>query len=223
MMRLPVLDERLSAAAHMMPACAYGADIGADHGRLSCYLLANNICERMCVADISAPSLQKAKRLLALHSLDNRADFRVGDGLGVLEKPAQAIAVLGMGGWTVAKILEKGSNKLFGAALILSAHTDLPVLRETLMNLQYRITQEQIVFCVGRFYTVMKALPGKEALDEKQLLLGPRLMEHPGDPVYRDFLRRKLAAASCRRDADGPNVTRIIKEEYERACDSGNG
>ena len=210
MMRLPVLDERLSAAAHMMPACAYGADIGADHGRLSCYLLANNICERMCVADISAPSLQKAKRLLALHSLDNRADFRVGDGLGV-------------GGWTVAKILEKGSNKLFGAALILSAHTDLPVLRETLMNLQYRITQEQIVFCVGRFYTVMKALPGKEALDEKQLLLGPRLMEHPGDPVYRDFLRRKLAAASCRRDADGPNVTRIIKEEYERACDSGNG
>lgn len=222
-MRLPVLDERLSAAAHMMPACAYGADIGADHGRLSCYLLANDICERMCVADISAPSLEKAKRLFSLHGLEARADFRVGDGLCVLEKPAQAVAILGMGGWTAAKILEKGSDRLNGAALVLSAHTDLPVLREALMHLQYRIAQEQIVLCAGRFYTVMKALPGNEALDEKQLLLGPRLIEHPGDPIYRDFLKKKLAAVSCRQDTDAARVTRIIKEEYERACDSGNG
>ena len=32
-MRLPSLDDRLSRAAAMFPACDYGADIGADHGR----------------------------------------------------------------------------------------------------------------------------------------------------------------------------------------------
>ena len=59
-MRIPHMDERLSAAADLFPACAYGADIGADHGRLSCYLLTKERCHRMCVADISADSLEKA-------------------------------------------------------------------------------------------------------------------------------------------------------------------
>ena len=68
-MRLPALDERLACAAALFPACEYGADIGADHGRLSCALLASGKCRRMCVADISAESLEKAKRLLRLHGL----------------------------------------------------------------------------------------------------------------------------------------------------------
>ena len=80
-MRLPLLDDRLARAAALFPACAYGADIGADHGRLSCILLARGVCERMCVADVSAPSLQKARHLLDVHGLADRADVIVGDGL----------------------------------------------------------------------------------------------------------------------------------------------
>ena len=64
MNRFSALDDRLSRAAALFPACEYGADIGADHGRLSCYLLANQRCSRMCVADISADSLEKMTREL---------------------------------------------------------------------------------------------------------------------------------------------------------------
>ena len=118
-MRLPVLDDRLVRAAALFPACAYGADIGADHGRLSCILLANNVCRRMCVSDLSADSLKKARMLLARHGVLDRADFRVGDGLDVLDHPADAVSILGMGGRTLSGILLRGKSKLGGAALIL--------------------------------------------------------------------------------------------------------
>ncbi|MBR0407985.1 MAG: tRNA (adenine(22)-N(1))-methyltransferase TrmK, partial [Clostridia bacterium] len=75
------LDDRLSRAAALFPACEYGADIGADHGRLSCFLLESGKAERMCVADISGDSLKKAEALLSLRGLAERADFKVGDGL----------------------------------------------------------------------------------------------------------------------------------------------
>lgn len=36
---LPHMDERLKAVMSLVPACDTAADIGADHGRLSCNLL----------------------------------------------------------------------------------------------------------------------------------------------------------------------------------------
>ena len=214
-MRLPLLDDRLSRAAALFPACAYGADIGADHGRLSCILLARGVCERMCVADISAPSLMKARRLLAVHGLSERADVAVGDGLSVLRQPAQAIAILGMGGRTVSDILRAGQVKLQGAALVLSAHTELPLMRETLRRLQYRIEAEQIAWASGRYYVVLRAVPGREELTRKQTLLGPRLMETNAEH-YPEYIAWRVAVAQCKRTEDARWELDALKEEESR-------
>jgi len=217
-MRLPQLDERLLTAAELFPACAYGADIGADHGRLSCYLLAKDMCRRMCVADISKASLEKARQLLSLHGLADRADFAVGDGLAALRQKADAIAVLGMGGRTLSGILERGRNQLSGAALILSAHTEIFLVRKALMRIGYRVESERIARAGGRYYVVLRALPGQEAYMEKQLFLGPRLMESGGQH-YRGFLEWLAAAALCGRGPEADKRRRWIKEELENACD----
>lgn len=215
-----VLDDRLSRAAALFPACAYGADIGADHGRLSCYLLFSGKCGRMCVADISAPSLQKARELITGQGLAERADFFAGDGLSVLPQRADAIAVLGMGGHTLCAILRSGAEKLQGAALILSAHTDVPVLRKTLMELGYRIDREEIAFAAGRFYAVLRAVPGRESLGERELLLGPRLMESVPEH-YKEYLSWRLGIASKKRTEEGRLEWTWLKEEYDRVCDCG--
>ncbi|MBR4332945.1 MAG: SAM-dependent methyltransferase [Clostridia bacterium] len=212
-----VLDDRLSRAAALFPACAYGADIGADHGRLSCYLLLNGICERMCVADISAPSLQKAMELITGQGLDARADFRVGDGLSVLPQRADAVAILGMGGHTLCGILTAGAENLQGASLILSAHTDVQLLRKTLMELAYRIDREEIAFAAGRFYVVLRAVPGHESMGERELLLGPRLMESVPEH-YKEYLAWRMAIASKKRTEEGRREWTWLKEEYSRVC-----
>ncbi len=217
MNRLPHLDDRLQRAAALFPACAYGADIGADHGRLSCYLLAKGICQRMCVADLSAASLEKARNLLRLHGLEDRADIKAGDGLSVLRQPAQAVAILGMGGHTLSGILTNGKDKLQSAALILSAHTDLALLRRTVMEIGYRIEEEHIAFAAGRYYVVLRAAPGSTEYTERQLFLGPRLMETNVDH-YPEYIHARLAAALIKRGGNARREQDWLKEEEERVC-----
>ena len=141
-MRYPQLDERLQAAADLFSACEIGADIGADHGRLSCFLLYSGKCSRMLVSDISADSLQKARDLMQLHSLSDRTDFCVADGLASL-KTAQGkvgcAAICGMGGALISRILHAGQNDLGDTSLVLSSHTDIPMVRQTLMEIGYHI------------------------------------------------------------------------------------
>ena len=221
MSRHSELDDRLSRAAALFPACEYGADIGADHGRLSCFLLETGKCARMCVADISADSLKKAETLLSSRNLHDRADFRVGDGLAVLDQPADAIAILGMGGHTLTGILSDGREKLCGASLILSAHTDMPLVRQTLMELNYRIETEEIAFAANRFYCLLRAAPGQEELTEKQLWVGPRLLEVKADH-YAEYLQWRIGIAEKKQTAQGKQEWKWLKEEEERVRDSKN-
>ena len=220
-MRLPTLDERLSCAAALFPACAYGADIGADHGRLSCFLLGSGKCERMCVADISAESLEKARRLLALHGLSSRADIQVGDGLMALQQPANAIAILGMGGHTLSEILERGKDKLEKASLVLSAQTQLSLVRKTLQQLSYHIAEEKIARAAGRFYVVLKAEYGAVSYDERTLFLGPCLMA-TREENYQEYLQWRIGVTQCERTEVAARQLSWLKEEYERVC-NGRG
>lgn len=214
-MRLPSLDERLSCASALFPACAYGADIGADHGRLSCFLLATGKCERMCVADISAESLEKARRLLNLHGLSDRADIQVGDGLQALLRPADAIAILGMGGHTLSEILERGKDRLAKATLVLSAHTQLPLVRKTLMQLSYHITEEKIAHAAGRFYVVLRAEYGAIQYDDRALFLGPQLMETE-EENYPEYLAWRIDVIRCERTETAARQLKWLEEEYKR-------
>lgn len=194
--RYPQLDERLQAAADLFTACDTGADIGADHGRLSCYLLAHDRCKRMIVSDISPESLAKARSLLALHQLDHRADFRAADGLAALDQPVQCAAVCGMGGRVMAEILRTGRNSLNGAALVLSCHTEIPLLRRTLMEIGYHIEEERLVRAKGRYYIVLRAEPGETHYTEKELYLGPVLLRRR-PALWQPYLTWREGVVGC--------------------------
>ena len=218
-MNIPNLDDRLSRAAALFPACEYGADIGADHGRLSCVLLARGTCKRMCVADISADSLEKARKLLIEQGLLPRSDIVVGDGLLAMPHAANAIAILGMGGHTICGILDKGIHLLAGAALILSAHTHIHLLRKKLMDIHYRIDAEEIAYAAGRFYVVLRAVPGEELLTEQKCFLGPRLMENCCQH-YGPYLDWRIERTRQERTQEGAARLVWLKEEKDRVGNS---
>lgn len=215
-MRYPQLDERLQAAADLFTACDTGADIGADHGRLSCYLLYKNICRHMIVGDISAESLSKAKQLLTLHGLSERADFRVADGLAALTYPVQCAAICGMGGRLMSGILREGAKNLQEASLVLSCHTEIPLVRETLSDMNYHICEERLVRAKGRYYIVMRAEPGKKTYTEKELYLGPGLLSrHPS--LWREYLQWREGVVSC--EIGHETQLNWIREELKNETD----
>ena len=143
-MRAISLDARLSAVARLVPPCECAADIGADHGFLGAHLLLTGRCARVRFVDISEHSLSKARRLVAKLKLEGRAEFLIGDGAEALSGPVDAAVMAGLGAEVIRGILQRGREKLAGAALVLSPNLGAPLLRRFLMESGYEIADEAL-------------------------------------------------------------------------------
>lgn len=178
--RAPLLDGRLSAAMALAENCRMFADIGADHGRLSAVMLLSDEKRRALVADISAPALQKSRDLITRLGLNSRVTFAVANGLDALDsltdEQPDTVFILGMGGDTVSGIIRRGADKLHGAALILGAQTDLPMVRQTLSESGYGICREVVASEGKHDYVLIRAEAGQASYTEQELLLGPVLL-----------------------------------------------
>ena len=183
-----LLDERLGTALSLYERCDLAADIGTDHARLPAALLTQGICRRMILTDLSENALANARREITRRGLENRAELRLGDGLEPLCEECGMISILGMGGRTIAEILTQGQNRLRGASLLLSAHTDLDQVRAAITAVGYHLDSETPCLDEGRYYLIMVARPGEEKLTELQLRLGVRLRES-GSPRLLPYLR----------------------------------
>ena len=190
------LTPRLSVASEMLRGYEIIADIGCDHGRLVAALLQSGACNRVIASDISEPSLDKARELIRYIGLSDRVSFRVGDGCAVLHPcECQAIAMLGIGGTLMCRILDACDVPLMGAeCAVLQPMRAQDNIRRYLHRKCYHIVEDRIVNDHGRLYQVFKAVPGKsiEPLPE-------------GFPVafydvgYRSFADRDpLLSALCR-------------------------
>lgn len=201
----PQLDDRLKTACRMASDCKCFADIGADHGKLSSVLLYQNSHRKALVSDISDKALQKARARISWLGLENQVTFSVSDGLLALSETgflADTVFILGMGGDTISGILRNGAIFLNGAELILSAHTELPLLRRTVEAIGYRIRDEKLAVAQGRTYLLMRcnaSYPCEEPYSETELLFGPCLLrDKPSEwkPVLERQCRRLRRAAS---------------------------
>ncbi len=171
------LDNRLKMLAALTPACHMAADVGADHGFLGAWLLQSGQCERVQFLDISASSLQKARRLIREQGLEERALFSVGDGLEALMEPAQSVVIAGMGGPTIAGIVERGREALRGARLVMQPNVGVEELRGRLAEMGFRIVDEALARAGYRWYVGIAAEEGSAGYTAEELLVGPVLMK----------------------------------------------
>ena len=175
------LDERLTAIAQLAldamrdaeNPCA--ADIGCDHGMLAAHLLQVRPDLRVIASDVSAPSLEKARRLITSLGMAERAKFCVADGLDGIDEPVHVIVIAGMGAGTILKIIREGMDKAGCAALIVQANLDIPMLRERLTQMGFAIEKERFAEAAGRQYAtllVRKSDAALRPLTQREALLG---------------------------------------------------
>ena len=192
-----MLDERLSLAAALYAPCPLGADIGTDHAHLPCHLLRTGICTRMIAADVSPGALANARATLTRSGLIARADLILADGLAALTgRTCGCVSVMGIGGKTLSDILRRGAHHLRGAVLVLSAHTEQPLVRQALADIGYRIVREELCRAAGRYYVFWRAepSPGPETPDPQSLLYGG-LLWRCGHPALRDYAAWRMRVA----------------------------
>lgn len=185
------LDPRLTALADLCPACRLFADIGTDHGRLGAYLLQVGRCSRALFTDISAPSLEKARRLISTLSLTEHAGFFVGDGAMALPEEPEVAVIAGMGGETISAIIEAGRSRLGNARLLLQPNVAQKELRLRLAKAGYAIRDERIVRDGRRLYLILVAEPGEMHLDDRMATIGPILMRTRPEMLF-DYVAFRL-------------------------------
>ena len=190
------LTPRLKAVAQQVTAGSRFADIGTDHAYLPVRLLLDGVVDWAIAADLREGPLARAKETAERFAVTDKVSFRLCDGLtGIRAGEVDTVAIAGMGGETIAMILEAAPWTKDGVHLLLQPMTSFPDLRLWLQENGYRIESETIAREGNRFYTIMSVRAGEMApLTPAELWVG-RQSEDPLRSAYLDYMGSKVARA----------------------------
>lgn len=201
-------------ADHVTPG-AVAADVGTDHGRLPIALVHAGRCPRALAFDIAPGPLAYARRHVQEGApfspgLAERVTLRLGPGLApLLAGEAEVVTVCGMGGQTMAQLLEAHPPAALGVRrLVLQPNGRGVDVRLALSALGYTITEELFVVEGRHFYLVMAAdlLDSAAPLDEVDARLGPILRRRRG-PLFEAWLAQRARWWAARLSGAGDHAS----------------
>lgn len=154
------MSARLKLIAGFVTEGCVVADIGTDHGYIPIWLIKADRIPRAIAMDIGKGPLERAQENIKQYGYEDRIETRLSDGLKELrENEADSVVIAGMGGPLIVSLLEAGKTALNTVKeLILSPHTDIYLVRHYLIENGYDIVREEMVYDMGKYYTVMKAV-----------------------------------------------------------------
>ena len=177
------------------------ADIGCDHGRLSCALVQRGLAERCIAIDISAPSLDKTRRLAAWVGVSDRVQTRLGDGFTALAPyEADAVCLMGMGGTLMARLFSACAIPFNGAGLaVLQPMRAAEDIRAWLYENRCWVLDDRVAEENGRLYQVFAASaprsapqPLPDGWPEDCWFLGYTAFSNRA-PLFAELLEQQLA------------------------------
>ena len=157
-----LLSDRMRAVAGLVQPCKSIADIGCDHGYVAMELVRSKVCRHVIAMDVISGPLDRARHNIADFCMQDYIETRLSDGVSALrEGEAEGIICAGMGGKLVISILEQG-KKLIGEMkqVILQPQSELSEVRGYLREKGYLVEKEDIIYEDGKYYPMMRALPG---------------------------------------------------------------
>ena len=166
------IGERLEAIVDLCPTVKKIADIGCDHGYVTCELILQSKAEMVVASEKSAECLNKAVTLADSINIMPFISFRQGDGFEAITKydKLNCAIIAGMGGMEIIKILSKRPKKLYD--FILQPQSDVILLRQYLVANKFNIEVDKLVKEGNKYYNVLKVSKGKCNLADLELYFG---------------------------------------------------
>ncbi len=195
------ISERLKLVASFVTEGNILADVGTDHGYIPIYLVENEVIPSAIAMDINKGPLERANEHIIEHCLTDKIVTRLSDGLAKLrDKEADTVLIAGMGGALTVRILEDGQEVLKDVKeLIVSPHSEIFLVREYLISNGFEIVKEAMIYDLGKYYTVIKAIHNtksinliKEEYDNNRsfYLFGKELIKNK-DKVLFEYLKKE--------------------------------
>lgn len=202
------LSKRLKTVASCVGLNSTVADVGCDHGFTSIYLIENKMARCGIAMDINKGPLEKAKIHIQQAGLSDKIETRLSNGLDKLKNgEADTILISGMGGALIKDILMKEKEKTYSAKeLVLSPQSEIYLVRKCLNELGFFIESEKMIFDMGKYYVIIRALrkdmaeeyktdnmsilSANEAYDEADYVYGKYLIDKKDD-IFCEFLYKE--------------------------------
>ena len=155
------LSKRLQLVASFVPDNTNILDVGCDHALLSIYLMQTLKKVKVTASDINPNPLEIARDNVKKYKLDKKIKVVLQDGINDIDEKINTVIKAGMGGILISKILSNKEKLKNVKNIILSPNNDFPLVRETLVNLGYKIEKEQLVIDNRKTYLVLRAIKGE--------------------------------------------------------------
>lgn len=184
------LTPRLKMIADLAVSCNCLCDIGTDHGYVAIYLAKKGIAKKVIAADIKKGPLLQAEKNIALFDASGIVETRLSDGFSAIGQNEAGCAIIaGMGGETIASILENEKGCTYFVLQMQTAHRHL---REYLCENNYIIEKEAICREGRKMYAALLARRGESPLlSEIEMEIGPYLIKHR-PPLFNDYVKYRL-------------------------------
>ncbi len=183
----PVLSQRLSAIADLVPTGGVAADICADHCLLAIGLATSGRVRRVIAIDIAAAPAAKGAERVRQHGVQDRVEVRVDDGFAALANNEAATAIIsGIGGRAMVAILGRGTPDRRGVkALVLQANKDVDAVRAWLDDNGWAIEDEALVWERKRWFPIVRAVRAGADTNADNRAPTPRVAQLLGPVLLR--------------------------------------
>lgn len=188
-----MLSKRLQTVLDFIEPNAKLADIGCDHGYLALHAIYKGVKYVQLVDNKKGP-LDVARNNLSKENLDATIEYSLSDGLSSLNQDINVVAICGMGGDLISKILSDNIDKTKHLDyLILEANSKVDVLRYFLINNGFNILDEEIVCDKNKYYQIIKTKYVNEniKLTDNEIEFGPILLSKKSE-VFIEYIKELI-------------------------------
>ena len=197
-----MLDNRLKMISELVSGEGIAVDVGTDHAYLAADLINSGKCEKVIASDVKEGPLASARSTVEKNGIQDNVELILSDGLeNVPLEGVSDIVIAGMGGETIAAIIENVDSSVFGyedIRWILQPMTKPEILRKKLYENELAITDEYVVEEGEKSYIIMVAeySPYPRSLTETESIYGFFEDDEAGSRYRRNESKRlsKVAA-----------------------------
>ena len=177
----------MSAIARLVTRGNRLADVGCDHGYIPIALTEAGVIPGAIAMDVNEGRLSGPEEYIEI-GCSTVHETRLSDGLEALEPgEADTLLIAGMGGCLTVDILNARLETVHSMKeLILQPQSDIDRVRRCLAENGFLIIQEDMVCEDGKYYQMMKAVPGKMEYDPGDLFLYGNFCLRPDIRFYRN-------------------------------------
>ncbi len=192
------LSKRLLSVAALVRQGACFADIGTDHAYLPLYLKEQGVISRAVCSDINEGPLSSAISNVREAGLSDSFEFILTDGArGIENKGVTDVAVCGMGGELIAKIIEESPFlKSSDIRLLLQPMTRAPFLRRYLAKNGFTVLSEVYSYDSGKYYIAFSAeyTGAVRILSDFEAEFGDDMTRASFSPEKRGYFEAKISS-----------------------------